>query len=1710
MNQIDVLLDLPFGSDEGRAMMQIIHDVAPGASLAYHTAFLGTANFAQGILRLHEEANADVIVDDIGILTDPFFQDGLVAQAVNTVRDQGVAYFSAAGNDAANSYETPFVRGQFLTPAEIMDDPDNGLVFIPGFANAINPQQPVSIAPNGLFQLSMQWDESYFSVSGVGSRNEMDVYLLNEDGDTVLAQSNTSNFGGDPVEFLTYINDTDDTNFNILIIKRTLGVSSTFNSGQVDVAIPDNGTATSTLNVAGTTGVITDVNVGVNILHQSDADLTVTLTSPTGTAVELFAGVGGTGNNFLGTILDDQASTPIASGAPPFSGLFQPSGALTDFNAENAAGDWTLTVIDGDGNAEIGTLVDWSIQLTTDMDSTPDPGLVKYIGFGGTVVGGRSTIFGHPNADGAFAVAASPYISSPRFSPDPVQLESFTSLGGTPILFDEDGGRLLSPDVRMKPEITGPDGTNTTFFPFASPFNDEEGDGFPNFFGTSAAAPHVAAVAALMLQVVPQATPDDIFDAMEMTALDIISPGILQVDDIGFDFLSGYGLIQADAALAFLSLNARGEIAGIKFLDLNGNGQRDEGEPGAGDFTVFIDHNRDGTFNNDPANPLRQTFQSNVVPLPIPDGELDPVTQTVTPGTITSQVVIGALAVDLLGIEVNLDILTHTSTGQLTASLISPEGTRVELVTSAGASGNNFLGTTFADDDAGPISAGSSPFTGRFFPVDSLNQLAGDDLAGVWTLEVSDNEQLNIGQIREWSITAVFNEIGTTTASDGSFRFPGLPPGPYSVGELVTQNFEQTTPVLQGTSPVLVTEVDMASPDGFEIQNVTDSAVDTTGWNLVISDSPFGNINDVNSNVFPLPDTLAAQEVFFLTDSPADHFFGTNIFWNKSNSRIGSGWVMILNDQNTVVDWMGWGWTNEDIAAFDVTVPSLGATVTGLEGLWSGPGTERTGVGTLQRIGNADTNTAVDFQWTAATTLSGPNANIVLPMNGETPRTFEPVLLRGNQIIDTLEFGNEFVGPFPQALYNVPNESTLGPVEFLDVGFSESMDTTSFNLLADLVSFVGPGGVDLSATIIDTEWFNANTVLRFFFAAPQSDVGDYALTIGSQIFADDDGFPLDQDNDGTPGELNGDDNYTATYSIGAGPDAFPRVVDQSPSGDVVGPLGMIDFEFNKEMDPSSFSLLDDVVSFVGPSGSLLNMLTGFEWRDANTTLRVLFDDQNDLGIYTLIIGPNILAAEDLMGMDQDEDSLPGEAVEDRYTAIVNMTSTIAPVTSGVTQEGGLVSVSGTAEADAFTVDLGGELIVLSINGVEYTFAHSEVDTIEFDGAAGSDSVMVLGSADDESAEIRHHSGSFQSTALAIDVSDSESIYFNARGGQNTVVMKDSSGDDVLDISASLTRFTGSDFSNVARNFQQIRGFATVGNDRAVIDDSMSDDSLISKSNWTQMTGGGRVKFVSGFDMVRAYAGVGNDSAVFYDSTGDDSLVIKSTWAKLSGDGFFNYAKGFESVSAYAGAGNDVAEFYDTPGDDTLISKSTWSRLTGSGKTYYAKNFDHLRAYAGAGNDQAFFYDGTSDDLFTADPYQSQLLGVGYHNLARKFETVTAYAGGGNNTATLSGSSGIDQLTSGAQLATLSGAGYAVSVKSFDQVDVDALAGVDAAVVSDSPADDHFQALGNTATLESIDWGFAYLLANFDQITASASSGNNTRDVDAVDFALEFEGAWTDI
>ncbi|WP_440708097.1 S8 family serine peptidase [Herbiconiux sp. YIM B11900] len=85
-------------TDEGRAMAQVVHGIAPGATLSFSTMGVTDAEFADSILKLQRDG-ADVIVDDAVQYDEPWYQQGLIAQTIRKVTEQGVLYIAAAQNE---------------------------------------------------------------------------------------------------------------------------------------------------------------------------------------------------------------------------------------------------------------------------------------------------------------------------------------------------------------------------------------------------------------------------------------------------------------------------------------------------------------------------------------------------------------------------------------------------------------------------------------------------------------------------------------------------------------------------------------------------------------------------------------------------------------------------------------------------------------------------------------------------------------------------------------------------------------------------------------------------------------------------------------------------------------------------------------------------------------------------------------------------------------------------------------------------------------------------------------------------------------------------------------------------------------------------------------------------------------------------------------------------------------------------------------------------------------------------------------------------------------------------------------------------------------------------------------------------------------------------------------------------------------------------
>lgn len=171
---------------EGRAMMELIHDLVPGADLYFATANPTQAAFAQNIQNLRS-AGCDIIVDDVTYFAEGVFQDGVVAQAVNTVTADGALYFSSAGNSGnkndgtAGVWEGDFADGGAATaPLPLTGNVHNfsgGTVYN-------------TLTVGG--RVTLKWSDP-LGASG----NDYDLFVTNAAGTTVVASSSSVQDGND-------------------------------------------------------------------------------------------------------------------------------------------------------------------------------------------------------------------------------------------------------------------------------------------------------------------------------------------------------------------------------------------------------------------------------------------------------------------------------------------------------------------------------------------------------------------------------------------------------------------------------------------------------------------------------------------------------------------------------------------------------------------------------------------------------------------------------------------------------------------------------------------------------------------------------------------------------------------------------------------------------------------------------------------------------------------------------------------------------------------------------------------------------------------------------------------------------------------------------------------------------------------------------------------------------------------------------------------------------------------------------------------------------------------------------------------------------------------------------------------------------------------------------------------------------------------------
>jgi hypothetical protein len=225
--------DLPFvevlragSGNEGTAMLEIVHDLAPGAALAYWGPAT-SAEMVEGI-NTFRDVGARIVVDDLSFFGEPKFQDGMIAQTAQAFAQNGRAYVTSAGNHAQRHYRAAYARQPASFPSSDYPAVHN---YNPGGEDIGND----ITVPNGCsLTVILQWNNAWGA-----SADDFDLYIVRSDfvilGAAEGAQSGTQN----PIEFASWTNDTGGS-VTVFIAVAEFALSSSPGSLVLDYFVRSN------------------------------------------------------------------------------------------------------------------------------------------------------------------------------------------------------------------------------------------------------------------------------------------------------------------------------------------------------------------------------------------------------------------------------------------------------------------------------------------------------------------------------------------------------------------------------------------------------------------------------------------------------------------------------------------------------------------------------------------------------------------------------------------------------------------------------------------------------------------------------------------------------------------------------------------------------------------------------------------------------------------------------------------------------------------------------------------------------------------------------------------------------------------------------------------------------------------------------------------------------------------------------------------------------------------------------------------------------------------------------------------------------------------------------------------------------------------------------------------------------------------------------
>jgi hypothetical protein len=208
---VDVLSGQKGSGDEGTAMLEIIHDLAPAAALGFATAFTSEAGFAANIRALRTTGHCTIIVDDVAYFDESPFQDTQVAQAVNDVTAAGVLYFSSAGNSGnATDGTSGYYEGDFRASSSTI----SGVTGTPhDFDPSATTQNFDALSAGSLGKpVTLFWSDPWGK-----SANDYDLFILNSAGSVVASSENGQSGSQNPYEIASV--PTTGSGYKVAVVK---------------------------------------------------------------------------------------------------------------------------------------------------------------------------------------------------------------------------------------------------------------------------------------------------------------------------------------------------------------------------------------------------------------------------------------------------------------------------------------------------------------------------------------------------------------------------------------------------------------------------------------------------------------------------------------------------------------------------------------------------------------------------------------------------------------------------------------------------------------------------------------------------------------------------------------------------------------------------------------------------------------------------------------------------------------------------------------------------------------------------------------------------------------------------------------------------------------------------------------------------------------------------------------------------------------------------------------------------------------------------------------------------------------------------------------------------------------------------------------------------------------------------------------------------